>query len=182
MTGFDEEAMRVATAAVELAPQFPEGYHMRGLAQMYAGRNREAVEDLVRVPVLGNPSAWPLAKRCIALVALGQLEEVQQILGQVLARSATEFMTHDAIACIYTHLGDHDEAFRWLERAATEQAFWLSYLGIEPMFAPLRRDARFEPFCRKWRIPVQPLPATAIDAWTPPAAMRPSPKGRDAVN
>ena len=92
----------------------------------------------------------------------------------MLAQRATGFVTPDAIACIHAILGQNDEAFRWLSQAVEEQACWVGYVGVDPLFAPLRKDPRFEPFCREHGIPVLPLPPTALDGLKPPAAPTPS--------
>ncbi len=158
------DAEAAASTAIEIDPRYPEGYHMRGYARNYMGKFAEAERDLVRVPELGNHTAWPLAKRSIALAGLGRHHEVRQLLEEMLARRATEFMTADAIACVFGLLGENDEAFRWLAVAVEEQASWIGYIGIDPIFAPVRKDAKFEPFCRQAGIPLRPLPPSALDA------------------
>jgi hypothetical protein len=47
------------------------------------------------------------------------------------------------MALAYVGLGDHDEAFRWLERAREEHAPWLVTLNIDRAFDGLRVDSRF---------------------------------------
>ncbi len=165
-----DEAEAAASAVIEIDPRYPEGYHMRGYARNYMGRFKEAEEDLARVPELGNPSGWPLAKRSIALAGLGRFDDVRRILQEMHARSATEFITPDAIACVHQLLGQNDEAFEWLARAIDEQALWASFVGIDPIFAPLRRDARFAPFCQQHGIPMRPLPPSALDRLVTPSA------------
>lgn len=91
-----------------------------------------------------------------------------------MARRATDFMPADAIACIYGLLGERDDEFRWLETAVEEQALWLGEIGVEPIFAPLRSDPRFEPFCRHANIQVQPLAPSARDRLVAPAPPRAS--------
>jgi serine/threonine-protein kinase len=162
------DAEAAASAVIEIDPRYPEGYHMRGYTRNYMGRFREAEQDLARVPGLGNRSGWPLAKRSIALAGLGQFDEVRSMLDQMLARSATEFMTPDAVACVHQLLGQNDEAFDWLRRAVDEQALWAAFVGIDPIFSLLRRDSRFVPFCQTHHLPVRPLPPSALDRLVPP--------------
>jgi hypothetical protein len=81
----------------------------------------------------------------------------------MLDRARTSFMTADAVACVHQFLGQNDEAFEWLERAVEEQAVWAPFIGIDALFGPLRRDARFDTFCQRHRIPVWPLPPSAFD-------------------
>jgi hypothetical protein len=52
-------------------------------------------------------------------------------------------------ALIAVGLGDHDQAFGWLEKAFEERAQMLSELNAEPAFDPLREDARFTDLLRR---------------------------------
>jgi len=163
------DAEAAASAMIENDPRYPEGYHMRGYTRNYMGRFQEAEDDLTRVPALGNRSGWPLAKRSIALTGLGRFDEVQQILDAMHARRATEFITPDAIGCVHQLLGQNDEAFHWLDRAVGEQALWAGFVGVDPIFGTLRRDARFESFCHAHGLPLRPLPPSALDKLATPS-------------
>jgi TolB-like protein/Tfp pilus assembly protein PilF len=48
------------------------------------------------------------------------------------------------VAAIYTGLGDKDQAFKWLERAYEQRDVWLMNLKVDPVFAKLRSDKRFQ--------------------------------------
>jgi len=43
----------------------------------------------------------------------------------------------------YAALGDKDQAFRWLQRAAAEGAGSLQSIKVDPPFDPIRSDPRF---------------------------------------
>ncbi|MGH9967721.1 MAG: winged helix-turn-helix domain-containing tetratricopeptide repeat protein [Pyrinomonadaceae bacterium] len=51
-------------------------------------------------------------------------------------------------AWLCVRLGEKDQAFAWLEKAASERAPFLVYLSIDPMWEPLRSDARFASLAR----------------------------------
>jgi hypothetical protein len=40
-------------------------------------------------------------------------------------------------------IGDREGALQWLTAAADAHSFWLAYVAVDPVFAPLRGDARF---------------------------------------
>jgi hypothetical protein len=44
---------------------------------------------------------------------------------------------------IYVGLGDKEPALEWLRRAYDEHSYWLSWLGVDPRWDPLRSDSRF---------------------------------------
>src|SRR5947199_4411948 len=60
--------------------------------------------------------------------------------GRVLALSRAE---------VAWALGRTDDAFRWLERAADEREPRVIYLGVDPLYEPLRADPRFVALLRR---------------------------------
>jgi hypothetical protein len=53
----------------------------------------------------------------------------------------------------YLGLGDHDEAFVWLERAYEERSNILVNLKVHPFFDPVRNDPRFASLLRRVNFP-----------------------------
>jgi len=49
----------------------------------------------------------------------------------------------DAIAAIYTGLGDRDQAFAWLEKGYQEHSMTFVLFAVEPMYDSLHVDPRF---------------------------------------
>ena len=69
------------------------------------------------------------------------------------AQAQREYVAGDAIALIYTGLGDKDRAFAWLEQAYRERSFSLPWVSIEPIFASLWGDPRYEDLIRRIGLP-----------------------------
>ena len=67
------------------------------------------------------------------------------VLAQVEADLALGPGSPAEVASVHAALGDLDEAFRWLERAAGQQDPFLGYVAVDPRFDPLRGDSRFPP-------------------------------------
>jgi hypothetical protein len=53
------------------------------------------------------------------------------------------------MAVAYVGTGDHEEVFRWLERAGDERDPWLTTLNVDRAFEPLRDDSRFTSLLRR---------------------------------
>lgn len=166
-TGAPDEAVAIANRCIELDPRYPEGYHMRGYSLLYLGRWADAVPDISRARELGNPHGWPIAKRAVALLGLGRFHEVQLAYDELAANPDHVNGNADALACVAQLLGRFDLAFTWLEKAVEQRALWVGFLGIEPLFAILRRDPRFASFCAQHRIPMHPIPPSAFDRLQP---------------
>jgi hypothetical protein len=57
-----------------------------------------------------------------------------------------------SIAAVYAALGDHDQAFRWLEVAYKLRIGSLILLKTDPAMDPLRNDPRFDELLRKMNL------------------------------
>jgi tetratricopeptide (TPR) repeat protein len=74
---------------------------------------------------------------------LGERRQALQALEQLSAASKQNYPPAFAFAWIYTGLGDHLQAFEWLEKAREVRFTRLAYLRQETFWEPLRSDPRF---------------------------------------
>jgi eukaryotic-like serine/threonine-protein kinase len=78
-------------------------------------------------------------------------------LEQRLRRAEREYVSPATIALFYARLGERDEAFAWLERAAGERSLLFNYLAADARFDNLRDDPRYAELLA--RVGLQPLAA-----------------------
>jgi hypothetical protein len=53
---------------------------------------------------------------------------------------------------IHVSLGEHEQAFAWLEKAYAERDSYLPLINVDPFFDPLRPDPRFHDLLRRMRL------------------------------
>jgi serine/threonine-protein kinase len=99
------------------------------------------------VKLSGSPLILALLGHAYA--ASGKAEEARKVLLELHDLSeapdaGTRYVSPYTIAAIHTALGDKDQAFKWLERANDERDVWLMNLKVDPVFAKLRTDKRFQ--------------------------------------
>jgi serine/threonine protein kinase/tetratricopeptide (TPR) repeat protein len=73
----------------------------------------------------------------------GQRAEAQQLLADLEQLSRKRNVSPMVPALIAIGLGEHDQAFAWLEKSYEDRAQMMSELSVEPVFDPLRPDPRF---------------------------------------
>jgi TolB-like protein/Flp pilus assembly protein TadD/tRNA A-37 threonylcarbamoyl transferase component Bud32 len=83
----------------------------------------------------------------------GAKSEARRIARELQQRSKKEYVSDYWVATIYAALGDNDQAFQLLEDAYTERSQWLIQLKVDPRFANLRSDPRFQDLLRRIGLP-----------------------------
>ena len=83
----------------------------------------------------------------LAYHALGRKAESDAALAALIAKFERDGSFN--IAYIHAFRGEPDQAFQWLDKAATYHDSGLANIPIEPMLASIRDDPRWLPFLRK---------------------------------
>lgn len=83
----------------------------------------------------------------------GQKEEAEKVLREMLELSEGQHLPPQEIALIYIGLGDRDNAFAWLAKAADERFAPLAYMSVDPIFDAIRSDARFSDLAKRLNLP-----------------------------
>jgi serine/threonine-protein kinase len=146
-----DDAVEQCRRVLDLEPAFEAAYLQRGQAQTAAGEFDEAIRSCER--------AWRLGRNPLALGMMGEAQARAGRRDEALALlRRLDRLEHDtyvpplARAFIHIGLGQLDEAFAWLDRAAAEHASWLAWLKVDPRYDVLREDARFRELLRRLRL------------------------------
>jgi adenylate cyclase len=142
-----DEAVEHLTATLELDPSFPIAHAMLGHIYMGVGRGDAAIRHYERVAQLVPTSIYQ-GFLGHAHGRIGRSSEARRILEDLKAReSRDEFVSPGAVGWVLLGLGEREEGFRWMERAAEERdPIFIIYavLTNEHLSAPFREDPRFQ--------------------------------------
>ena len=133
-----------------LALNLPAGWHWRTSALFQMGKQAEAVGSLSRDLGAGSTRSdeW-IALRTEALVRRYHEAGLVGPLGDLL----TEYSGNAGLAYYRAtwlmHLGKHDAAVEELETVVKERVFNAMYLGVDPIFDPIRKRPRFQALLRQ---------------------------------
>ncbi|HEY6237615.1 MAG TPA: tetratricopeptide repeat protein, partial [Thermoplasmata archaeon] len=139
-------------AALEVDPKFVLAHLWFGRPYLEKRMFPEAIAEIREAVELSHGSTISLAVLGHAYASAGNAPEAREILARLFERSKSEYMPSYWIALIYAGLGDPDEAFLWLDRAAEERSSWLTWIRVEPRFDGLRSDPRFPMLLRRLRL------------------------------
>lgn len=135
------EADRELRYALELDSTYVQARWRLADALLGLGQRDSARAEAARLVRETGRSSPALAHDGDILFHAGDRDGARRILGELLARSRTGYVSPAPVAQLYQDLGDRREALRWFARAFAEHSNWLVYV---PMNAGVwRTDARF---------------------------------------
>jgi len=136
LTGHCDEALATLQPLTDLQPPLPRAGPIAAQCHAERGMWAEAVEDVRPAALVAERGRSTLA---YFLARAGRRDEAEAVLEQLLGQYRGEGAFW--IAMTYAGLGDHDEAFTWLDRSVDDHS--ITFEIREPIFADLRSDPRF---------------------------------------
>jgi TolB-like protein/Tfp pilus assembly protein PilF len=136
-------------SAIEMDPTFSTAHLWLGQAYEQRRMFDAALAEFQTGVQLTGGSAFSLSKLGHGFALAGSPDRSRSLLSQLLEFSREKYVSPFDIATIHTGLGEHDEAFSFLERAFEERSLWMGYLNVEPQLDPLRADLRFQDLLRR---------------------------------
>ncbi len=137
-----DRGLEEAEKALDLDPTFGPGHSFLGWNYDQLGRHDEAV-DAWRKAVRYLPGCLTESMLGYALARAGQTDEARQILGELVGDDSDRYISPYYVAALCVGLEETDMAFDWLRRGCSERDSFLIFLGVDPVFDPLRDDERF---------------------------------------
>lgn len=133
---------------IEMENHFFIAHMFLGLAYLQAGQFDEAIAALELAHAQWqHPAAAGFLGYGYAVT--GHVPAARQILDELLKQAESTYIPPDAIAVIYTGLGEKTEAFKWLQMACEKRTVVSLSLKVDPVFASLRADHEFADLLRR---------------------------------
>ena len=136
-----DESIQHCRRALELNPDDVEAHMVMGCSLTQVGRFREAIDTLERGNTLSAELPSLLGTAYARAGRAADAAETRELLTNAIE---DRYATPAARALVDIHLGDDDAAFRGLEQAAADRDTFVCYVGVDPLYDPLRASPRFE--------------------------------------
>jgi tetratricopeptide (TPR) repeat protein len=78
-----------------------------------------------------------------AYAKAGRGPDARKMLEELKLLSKRRYVSAYSFALVHAGLGERDEAFGWLKKAAEDRGEWFAFAGVDPRLDPLRSDPRF---------------------------------------
>ena len=138
------EAIEEQQRLVASDPQFGMAHFVIGSCYEQMGQYPEALAAFRKAVDLSGGSAETVAALGHSLALSGQADEARRLLEQLLTRSRDAYVSPTRLAQVSLGLGDREEALDLLEGAAEARAADLVWIGVSPVWGPLRAETRFK--------------------------------------
>jgi tetratricopeptide (TPR) repeat protein len=152
-----DEAIRELRTALTMEPEDPMALWFLGFALIGAEHFDEAITTLEKAASLSDRSPAVLGVLVRAYAHGGRRAEALRVLDELHRRRQRGYVPAAPFLQAYLGLGDTEEAFVWLERAAEERSNIVQFLKVEPFFDLIRGDPRFAEFLRRANFPPEQL-------------------------
>jgi TolB-like protein/Tfp pilus assembly protein PilF len=144
LSGDVETAITRCRHTLDLDPGFGAALRVLGATYLLGGRPAEAdaafEEAVEREPTHPVQLAWLAHARAVA----GRQNEARALIARARGLEGTRYVSWYHMALAYAGLGDLGEAFACLDRAWLDRDPSLSAIAVEPRFAVLRDDPRYQ--------------------------------------
>jgi serine/threonine-protein kinase len=144
-----DEAIEMYEKTLELEPDFTLAHRRLGQAYEQKLMYTEARREFEKCATLSADDTETMAALGHLYAIAGEQERARQVMDDLIASSKKRYIPSYLIAIILMGLGDIDATFEWLEKAYDEQYGFLAYLGVGPIFDPIRRDPRYRELARR---------------------------------
>jgi serine/threonine protein kinase/Tfp pilus assembly protein PilF len=144
-----DQAIEQYQKTLEMEPDFPIAHIWLGRAYEQKGMYQEAVRAYQKQVFILSGDEKRAAALGHAYTASGLMGVLQQQLSELKQLSTQRYVPPLDIASIYARLGEHDQAFEWLQKAYDERFSLLPWLGLDPRFDSLHSDSRFLDLLKK---------------------------------
>jgi TolB-like protein/Tfp pilus assembly protein PilF len=142
-----DRAIAQARAVLDMDPNFDRAWGLVFGAHVQQGRFGDAEADMARSPA---DSPWTWTHKAYLYGRWGRTAEAEQALAKFeqLAPQLGSYRTEAALIA-YAGTGRADQAIALLQKAYSEHSSVVTNLKVDPVYDPLRGDARFQDLLRR---------------------------------
>jgi DNA-binding winged helix-turn-helix (wHTH) protein/Tfp pilus assembly protein PilF len=138
--GASEQSWKV----LAMEPKFGPAQYTLGLAYAQMGLIEDAIVELHNARTCAGDQPAVLAALAHVYACAGETSDAAVILGELEHLSEHRYVAPYWFSLIYIGMGDGARALELLGRSCEARDVWMTWLGVDPRFDPLRAEPRFQ--------------------------------------
>ena len=143
-----DEALVHINKSLSIDSNYPFAHYFKGMCYIAQGKYAEAIAEEQQAHNLFAAS-WSQGRLAYAYARAGNIQMAKSIMDSIEKRSQTDYVSYDVVASVYVALGDKEKAIEYLNRGANDRAGWMVFLKVDPIWDPIRNDAKFIAILKK---------------------------------
>ncbi len=147
-----KEARLTLEGIGDVSPDFFWARYLLGLVAGQDHKFEESLTDLQKANNLSSGDDRTKATLGYAYALCGRKDASQKVFNELKAQSRRRYVSPYLLALVCVGL-NKEEAFHWLDEAFDQRNIELPWIGVDPLFDPLRSDARFHSLVRRMGLP-----------------------------
>ncbi len=152
--GQNDMSIEQLQKALEIDPNFAHAHFHLGMSYLRKEAFADAIAEFQKAVSLSPNVTDYKGGLGYSYAVAGERSEARKLMEELKARSKQSYVPWFYIAGIYAGLGEQDQAIADLEKAYEQHEQGLAVMNREPMFDPLRSDARFQELLRRMNLPI----------------------------
>jgi serine/threonine-protein kinase len=133
-----ERAIEQINKTIELDPVFTRAHILLGAAYEQRKEYQQAIDEFMTAVASSGGNTLPLAALGHAYASVGNTEEAEKILEELIELSHSRYVSPSDVAIVFIGLRRIERALEWLEKAYDDKSVWLVWLKVDPRLDRLR--------------------------------------------
>jgi TolB-like protein/DNA-binding winged helix-turn-helix (wHTH) protein/Tfp pilus assembly protein PilF len=137
-----DESIREYRSVLAVHPEYTNARWGLGFALILNHQTDQAIPELEKTVAMMNRSPGSLEMLATAYAHAGRRQDALTLINELEQRRQRGYVPAGAFINPFLALGDYDQAFFWCDEAYKEQSAILQWIKVDPLFDPVRNDAR----------------------------------------
>lgn len=151
--GRTDEAIEQFKKCLELDPNSGFAHWSLGNVYVHQQRYDAAISQYKKAIPLSGTSPDEPSTLAYAYAKSGRKKQALETIEELIRRSERSYVSSTLVAATYAALGNHDEALKFLRKAIDQRDGVLPFTSVDPIFADLRSDSRYNDLLRGAGLP-----------------------------
>lgn len=151
--GRTDEAKEQYEKCLEMDPNSGFAHWSLGNVYLHKRMYDEAITQYQKAIPLSGTSPDEPSTLAYAYAKSGKRKQALETIGELIKDSKRRYVSWTLMAAIYAALGDHDEAFKSLQKAIEQRDGVLAFINIDPIFEDVRSDNRYAEVLKRVGLP-----------------------------